>query len=781
MTKRSILFIFLLSLISGTPVVAEPNNAPKSIAVGQWRHHLPNNTIIKVEETGNGIIGATPYGLIVFNKNDNSVTRINKVDGLSDFDITTIAWDSQRDIILIGYENGNIDAIINNDYVNITDILQASILGSKRINRIIIDNDRALLASNFGIVHMNLNDLLIYDTWFIGPFGSMVQVHDLLIAGDMLYAATNAGLLTTSIDTPNPADYRQWEEVSVIEENNAVYNKLAFHRGHLFVNRTDQQEDIIYFLDGDDWKPFPLPDEPDLKETRVLTESGGRLIIAHDNVLRIFDADMTQTETISNYRPGSVSAFDALYDSGEQLWIGDRRQGLIRQLGKYDFEKILLPGPPYSNAFGVASGGGRLWVAPGAISYGGVNSWNQNGVFLFESGQWETFNRLSFPLLQDVADIFSITVHPANNSIAYAASWFGGLVELSPEGVVNVYNEENSSLQKRAGFEDRLRVGGTAIDRDGNLWVTNSEADKPLSVKKANGQWMAFGSNGIVSPQMLIREIIIDNSNQKWINLPGNGIYVFRENTLDHANNFEARRLTTQINNGGLPNNNVHSIAMDQSGYIWVGTAEGVGIFYSPHAAFSGDPFNAQRIIVEQDDGFAGYLLETETVTTIEVDGSNKKWFGTQRSGAFLLSADGRETIFHFNKENSPLPSNNILDITIDGQSGEVFFATDRGLVSYRGFATEATNRHTNAYAFPNPVRSGYAGYISIKGLVRNANVKITDINGNLVWETIAEGGQAVWNGQNLFGSRPATGVYLVFSTNDDGEETMVTKIMFNK
>lgn len=771
--KISFVFLFLIPILQSYA-------GNKNIPVGHWRHHLPNNTIIKVEEIQNGIIGATPYGLIVFDNRDNSVTRINKVDGLSDFDISTIAWDPKRNMILIGYENGNLDAIINNNFYNITDILQASILGSKRINHIIIDDDRALLACNFGIVHLNLDDLLIYDTWHIGPFGSMVQVYDLLIAEDMIYAATNAGLLTTSTNTPNPADYRQWETVEVTGESNEVINKLALHANKLFVNRTDQGQDLLYYLEGEDWIPFVPAPESGLAETRVLRASGNRLVLAYENMIRIYDTQMNQ-DSIVKYNWGSVNALDALYDSNGQLWLGDLRRGLIRQHSETHYEGILLPGPPYSNAFGLATGGGRVWVAPGAISYAGVNSWIQNGVFLFEEGRWHTFNRWDFPLLQDVQDIFSITVNPANNREVYASGWYGGLVKLNTEGVESVYNEKNSTLQKRAGFDDWLRVGGSAFDRNGNLWVTNSESDKPLSVRKPNGEWMAFGSMGAVGPQMLVREVIVDNSNQKWINLPRNGIFLFRENTLDHANDFDARRLTTQINNGGLPSNHVHSMAIDHNGYIWIGTTEGVGVFYTPNLAFSGDPFNAQRIIVQQDDGFAGYLLETETVTAITVDGSNKKWFGTERSGAFLLSADGRETILHFNKENSPIPSNNILDIAINGENGEVFFATDRGLVSYRGFATEATTRHTNVYAFPNPVRSGYAGYISIKGLVRNASVKITDINGNLVWETIAEGGQAVWNGQDLFGRRPATGVYLVFSTNDDGEETMVTKIMFNR
>jgi hypothetical protein len=224
----------------------------------------------------------------------------------------------------------------------------------------------------------------------------------------------------------------------------------------------------------------------------------------------------------------------------------------------------------------------------------------------------------------------------------------------------------------------------------------------------------------------------------------------------------------------------VSALAKDQDGYIWVGTDGGVVVFYSPQQVFRSEFYNAQSIIVLQD-GFAGRLFENEVINTIFVDGSNKKWFGTESSGAFLLSPDARETILHFNRNNSPLPSNNILDITINPKTGEVFFATDLGLVSYRGFATEGQSQHTDVYAYPNPVRPGYAGYIAVKGLVTNARVKITDINGNLVYDTFAEGGQLVWNGRDLFGNRPSSGVYLVFSTDPEGNETMVTKILFLK
>ncbi len=749
------------------------------MAIGQWRHHLPNNTVIRLAETPQRIIGATPYGLVVFNKVDNSMERINKVDGLSDFGISTIAWSEQHNVLLIGYENGNIDIMTDQGFMNIPDIMQASILGSKRINRIVFNGHNALLACDFGIVVLDIAERLIRDTWNIGPHGSMVNVNDLLVTDTMLFAATNAGLLYAHADAPNLADFSHWHRDAVSGQAGEQFAYVAAHNNALVVSRSDGATDSLYVFDGTSWQEFAPPGGFHGPRHRFVKTSNGRLLVGSGNRLDIFGQGMALVQQVENYFSGTPTPNDGLYDTQQGLWIADNRHGLVRERGPQEYDRIVLSGPDYSNAFGLAIADRRLWVAPGSVTYGGSNSWNQNGYFFYRNGQWSRYSRADFPELTDVADIIRITIDPGNPERAYASAWYGGLVVISTQGVVKVYNEHNSTLQLRAGVGDRLRVGGSAMDRFGNLWVTNSEADRPLSVKKPNGDWLAFTSGATFGPHTIVGDILIDNHDQKWINLPANGIFLFKENSLDHTGDFSARRLTTQPGNGSLPSARVHSMAVDHNGYIWVGTAQGVGVFYNPGRAFSGEPFDAQRIIVEQDDGFAGYLLETETVTSITVDGSNKKWFGTERSGAFLLSADGRETILHFTKDNSPLPSNYIFDIAINGETGEVFFATDRGLASYRAFATEATARHSNVYAYPNPVRRGYEGYIAVRGLVRNARVKVTDISGNLIWETIAEGGQAIWNGQDLHGRRPSTGVYLVFSTNDDGEETMVTKIMF--
>ena len=143
------------------------------------------------------------------------------------------------------------------------------------------------------------------------------------------------------------------------------------------------------------------------------------------------------------------------------------------------------------------------------------------------------------------------------------------------------------------------------------------------------------------------------------------------------------------------------------------------------------------------------------------------------------MSADGTEQILNFNEDNSPLLSNFILAITIDQKTGDVYFGTNKGIISYRSDAIEGEGGCSDVLVYPNPVRENYDGPIAIKGLVPNGNVKITDVSGNLVYETTANGTQAIWYGKNFEGRKAQTGVYLVFSSDSDGSNTCVTKLLF--
>lgn len=212
---------------------------------------------------------------------------------------------------------------------------------------------------------------------------------------------------------------------------------------------------------------------------------------------------------------------------------------------------------------------------------------------------------------------------------------------------------------------------------------------------------------------------------------------------------------------------------------MWVTTDAGLGVVYTAYNIFdNGLNYDAQPILIETSEGIVERLFNGQPLTAVEVDGANKKWIGTSNNGLFYLSEDGTQAIHHFTAENSPLLSNNILDITIEDKTGIVYIATDRGLISFKGSATRGGDVYSDVYAYPNPVRPDYKGPIFITGLLTNSQVKVTDLAGNLIYETVAEGGQASWDGNNFSGRRAASGVYLVYLTNDDGSQQLATKVL---
>jgi ligand-binding sensor domain-containing protein len=778
MIRKKITFLttcYIFILFISNPVIMA-----QDIAIGQWRHHLPNNTVLSLTEKPGTIYAATPYGLLEYDKEFNSIKKYDKVNGLSDFGITVIRYATNHDLLLLGYQNGNLDVFRDGAFFSISDIRQSNIIGSKRINNILFDGDRAYLSCDFGIVVLELTEFVILDTWFIGPEGSMLNVYDIAKTGNALYAATEAGLLKAELDAPNLADFQYWIPVDGLPNPLGKYTAVVLHNNVLIANQSLQDEDVMYKMTDNTWEVF----SPDTyygfqsKKTNVRS-SNGSLVVSSRAGLFYFNENLNLTAEFFWYPGSRVDANDAILDTDGDMWVADNYLGITKkEKGTEGFESIIAEGPYTSGSSGLVHNGGALWVATSAIP----ETWSDRGVMVLKDGKWNQFNRYQFGVLNDMRDLHSVTAHIKNPNRVFASAWLGGLMEFdADEGLVAYYDETNSTLQKRAGSNDVIWIGGSTWDSKGNLWVSNSRANHFLSVKTDNEQWMSYPHGGLIGASEMGGKIIVDNSDQKWLAMPrGGGIIVFKESSVESNQVFDIRKLTTQEGNGSLPSTRTTCLAKDKDGYIWVGSDNGVVVFYSPHAALRGQAFDAQSIIVVQD-GFAARLFDGETINSIFVDGSNKKWFATANSGAFLLSADGRETIMHYTLKNSPLPSNNILDISVDPQTGEVFFATDRGLVSFRGFATEGTQQHSDVFAYPNPVRPGYNGYIAIKGLVTNARVKITDIAGNLVNDGFAEGGQYVWDGNSIHGQKPGSGVYLVFSTNPDGSETMVTKILFIK
>ena len=245
---------------------------------------------------------------------------------------------------------------------------------------------------------------------------------------------------------------------------------------------------------------------------------------------------------------------------------------------------------------------------------------------------------------------------------------------------------------------------------------------------------------------------------------------------VDDTTNDQFAFLQSGTGAGGLPSDNVYAVAVDHTGNVWVGTDAGIGVFYCPGNVFNGG-CDATQIKVTLN-GYVGYLFGMQTVRALAVDAANRIWVGTTE-GVWLISNDGQTTYLNFTTDNSPLPNNQITDISIDDATGEVFIGTLGGLVSYQGDAIGPSCTDCNsALVYPNPVKPDYNGPIAIKGLTDNAYVKITDVSGNLIFQGRANGTQMIWNGNGYNGNRAKSGVYLVFSSTDAGKERRVAKIL---
>ncbi len=425
----------------------------------------------------------------------------------------------------------------------------------------------------------------------------------------------------------------------------------------------------------------------------------------------------------------------------------------------------------------------------GHVNFGTINN-NQNGLSIKNDfDQWSSLNYFDLNNSRDIINIAKF------ENKTYLASWYDGIVVLKDsefssndsmlifEEYETKYNYSNTNgvLDTTYYSNNRIQISDLKFDDQANLWGINNQVEKPLFVKTPNDEWFSFSMNQDIVG-LYFDDLIITRDNKKWgIIARGNGIFVYDDKgTLDNSLDDEYKLLNKQSGNGALNSMQVEVLTEDLNGDIWVGTKEGVCVFYNPELVFTNYNFDAQQILIQQGD-YGQYLLSSEQINSILVDGANRKWIGTNGAGLFLMSEDGTEEIHHFTVQNSPLFSNNIIALEINNKTGEVYIGTDKGLLSYKSDATEGMSSQENIFIYPNPVRPSYKGLVAIRGLYTGSKVKITDINGNLIYEDTAKGGQVTWDGKDQNNSRVNTGVYLVFCTSELGKYNVVDKILFVK
>lgn len=724
------------------------------LKMGSWRTHLPYNDVNQIVEVGNSFYIVAEKGMYRHNTETGGIKFFSKVDGLSETQVQRIGYSEDSKTLIVAYKNTNIDLIKEDKIINIPGILRRRIVGLKQVNDIFIKGTDAYLSCSFGIVVIDLKRGIVKDSYErLNPEnGGNLEILAATFWKDTLFAATPIGIIKAVGN--NLKDFASWrfhyESVSSVNLIRNYENSLYYTEGGVLWKETENSREIL--------------ENRNESSYHSLEVFHNKLATCHDSFITIRNAQ----EVLVEYQE-FVKKY-VLIDRKEQLWTGGVLTGLVKidPQGRYSFLKPT--GPNYHTSYQMEAVDDQIWVTSGGKNAQRSPTFNRNGIYRFVNGEWINFKRRENSDLDVIHDFTQIAVSDNNRNV-WLTTHGAGLVHFSDGNFNKWHNETNSIIQKSAGFLPYLT--GISFDQKGDLWFCNYWTSNPLKVIRANGQWEEFS---IGSDELGV--MVVDPFNTKWIasNKSSEGIIVVRET---ENGTLETRALRTGRGSGGLPSVTVTAMAVDKSNSIWIGTTEGLAVVYNPSLVFQGgNNADAQQIIVS-DELDTGYLLGSQIINDIKIDGANRKWIATN-NGAWLVAADGRSVVRHFTADNSPLLSNIVNCIAINPKSGEVFFGTEEGIISTQGDATEADQIHSNeVVVFPNPVYPEYSGPITIRGLPQDATVKITDAAGRVVYEMIATGGTAVWNGESFLGNTPKSGVYLIFTSNKVDEDALVSKVLF--
>ncbi len=779
MLKKVVFIIYLFPLLQ----LAQDFSA-------QWKGYFSYYNINEVVQGNNKIYAAANNAIFSIDIQTNTIEEYTTIQGLSGETISTLYYSEIYELLVVGYENGLIEIIFDNEDVilSVVDIMEKPtiVTANKRINHFNAFENVVYISTNFGISVFDLERLEFGDTYFIGNAGDQIQVNQTTIFGDYIYAACSGsnGLKRGLYSSANLIDFQNWETV--------VTGNYLFAETHESKAYTVRSDGKIYEITGTtlnevfDYSNTPLD---------VKSENGSLVVTTANNVF-IYDTNFTLTSQIA-----VSSEFNTSYRSSviteDVIYIGTEDFGVLKTMfnNLNTFEEIHPDGPLLNIPFSIQAETNGLWVTYGAYT-SGLNPYplNSRGVSHLKNDAWINTN---FEDLLGARCLNGITVNPFRVSQVFINSFIDGLLEVNEEVPTIVYDENNSPLEymvipSNPGYIGDIRIGASDFDSSGVLWTLTSRIDAPLkSYNPSENQWRSYSFTSIISDgfndELGYRDIKIASDNTKWIASHSHGIIAFNENggsPLIKAISEETENMPTPI---------VNSVVLDKREQLWIGTLRGLRVLYNTSNFFESSQNSVDEIVI-LEDGIAKELLFQQNITDIEVDGSNNKWIGTGDSGLFYFSSDGQKTLFHFTKDNSPLPSNEIADVSLDSANGVVYIATTKGLVSFNSGGSSPLENLENAYAFPNPVRPTFniiEDKVKIKDISESVNIKITDIEGNLVAEAQSgvnsrysgynleiDGGTAYWNGKNLANNVVASGVYLVMLSDLDSLETKVLKLM---
>ena len=738
-----------------------------------WTGYFSYVSVKSISQGNDKIYAAAENAIFTYDLSTQEIATISTINGLSGKTITTAHYSNVYGLYIIGYENGLIEIAIDGEdnILKVVDILDKPTIppNNKKINHFNEYNGSLYISTGYGISVYNLDALEFGDTYFIGDLGSQINITQTTVQGVLIYASSSGnGIKSALVADDNIIDYQQW--TTVIGGGYKGIQSLGSELYTVNNSNTILKFDLdVGFLQID---TFLSP----IVDFGVASEI---LTITTESSIYAYTEGYSLLEEVNN-----LIDFDYKLQSGytfnNTFYLGTTDLGmLVVPFGTSQAEQILPDGPLFNQAFAIDASPGQLWVAFGEIDlFFNPYPLTKRGISNFRNDDWLSikYDDLKDEVnVNDINDLSYVKINPNNTNEVYMSSYQKGLLKINNQTPTILYNETNSPMDIPGGNEALgIRLYGSDFDREENLWFVQSRADNGLIKLTPEGQFQLIDVSNIIDAEneQALSDVKVSREGYVFFGAVDNGLVGY------NPTNNEFNKISEEIGNGNLPTNNIRTLAFDNQNRLWIGTLKGLRVLYSVGSFFeSGANIDAQPIII-LEDGVAQELLFEQSITDIEVDGSNNKWVSTATSGVFYLSPNGQETLLRFTADNSPLPSDNVLDIAIDDSDGTVYFATKDGLVAYDGTSTDPGEDLEGVYAYPNPVRPTYFGNVTIDGLTAKANVKITDITGNLVFETTSEGGSIQWDTTAFGKYRVASGVYLVLITSDDNLLTKVAKIM---
>ena len=753
-----------------------------------WNTYFSYNLISAIDNGESVIYFASYNSIFSYDTSSNQIEKFDTLNELSGDEISAFYYSEINNNIVIGYSSGFLQIIDlnSNSIINIYDILNKPTIppNKKTINDFFQSGDQLLISTGYGVSIYNLNGYEFGDTYYIGDFATQINVTSTVIHENFIYASSpDLGILRANINS-NLIDFNNWQTIYFGDIQELFYDgeNIFFYTDNSIMRINDEEITSILTLEN---------------QIININSSDSKFIIITDEKCLIYNDQLTQlvyeidSETYS-------SGFNEGIIKDNYIYIATNEKGvLIINNNSGDFSYLKPDGPLENDIFSVETLNNKTWVSygnyteyfnPYPLKFSGLSNYDEN------LNSWFNISKDSIP--ERAVNLNNISINPFNNDNVFISSFEGGILEIENLNIIEFYDNNNSGLESLSindPLYESVRISDIEFDQNGVLWILNSRIDSPLkSFNLENNSWNSYDFTEIINDgfqdELGFNDIEVDDYGNKWIAGLRSGLIGFN----NESGTNQLRKVFSQ-DQSNMPSSYVKSIAVDNNNHLWIGTIQGLRVLYNTSNFFDTSVVTTQQIVI-LEDGIPRELLEQQYISDIEVDGANNKWVATIGSGVFYFSPNGQQTIHHFTKENSPLPSNNINDISINYLNGKVYFATDQGLVSYNTGSTSSSENFSNTYVYPNPVRPEFNSEfekIKITGLTQNVNIKITDIEGNLVAEAQSninsryrnfnleiDGGTAFWNGKNLRNRLVSSGVYIIMLSDLDSYETKILKLM---